>query len=374
MTEATSPAAIFVSYSRFLELEGGGVQTCNREYIASLKAAGFELRIVPYEFSHGLIARVCGRLFPKVWYTKEPPSLFENVANALVDTGAQYIFFDHTAFAGLSRRLQERFPNIRQVLLSHGVEGFDFCIEQQMRRKAGTENHFRAVAERMLGHILLEQMDQRRWFSAVLTLSPFEVEIEKWLGSTKPLWLPRAILEEPLNFQPIDQRVGCVSTLNHAPNYEGLIGLFNQLEGNVPSEFRFRVVGAPTERGIAIAQRYSFVDYVGQLSNRDLRMEAASWCCFVHPLFLRAKGCSTKLAVAVGWGLPIATTDYGVRGYRWDRLVLPLADSPASLATLVLQRARREAFEVYRGETERIRALSPTISEIGSEIRRFLAT
>jgi len=369
-----SDRAIFVTHSRFLEPEGGGVQVCNREYIATLKAADFELRPVTYEFSHGLIARVCSRIAPRVWYTKEPPRLFESVVQALIDTGAQYIFFGHTAFASLSRRLQKKFPNLRQVLLSHGVEGLDFCIDQHTRREAGTENHFRIVAERMLGRILLEQMSQRRCFYAVLTLSPFEVEIEKWLGCAKSLWLPRTIAEDPLDWQPIDQRVGCVSTLDHTPNHEGLIKLFDQLEGSVPSEFRFRLVGAPPDKGAAIAQRYSFVDYLGRLSNRQLRIEAATWCCFVHPMFLYAKGCSTKLAIAIGWGLPIATTKYGSRGYRWDRLVLPVADSPASLATFIQMRAHRERFEKYRRETAQIRALSPTISEIGFEIRRFLGT
>lgn len=374
MTESAKLAAIFVSYSRFLEPGGGGVQICSREYIASLGAAGFELHFNAYDFTRGLVARIRGRLSPEVWHTKEPAGLFERVVGSIIETGAQHVFFDHTAFADLSRRLRMRFPNVGQILLSHGAEGFDFCIDQQTRRKTRTENRPRPVAERMLGRILLEQMEQRRWFNAVLTLSPFEVEIEKWLGSTKSLWLPRVISEVPLNGQPIDQRVGCVSTLDHTPNHEGLIDLFDQLQGNVPTEFRFRLVGAPSEKGNAIARRYSFVDYVGQLSNQDLRLEAATWCCFVHPLFLSAKGCSTKLAVALGWELPIATTEYGARGYRWNPRVLPLADSPVPLATLVLQRARRETFEAYRRETVQIGAMSPTISEIGAQIRQFLAT
>jgi hypothetical protein len=47
---------------------------------------------------------------------------------------------------------------------------------------------------RALGEHLLKQAEQRRWIDAVLTLSPFEVEVEKWLGSPRVLWVPRTIV------------------------------------------------------------------------------------------------------------------------------------------------------------------------------------
>ena len=126
-------------------------------------------------------------------------------------------------FADLSKRLREEFPSVQQVLLSHGAEGLDFCIEQNLRRESSTERHFRCVSERMIGRAFLDQMRQRRSIDAVLTLSSFEVDIEKWLGAAKVLWVPRTITGTGLSMAPVDQRVGCVSTLDHAPNFEGLI-------------------------------------------------------------------------------------------------------------------------------------------------------
>src|SRR5207249_1785916 len=115
---------------------------------------------------------------------------------------------------------------------------------------------------------------------------PFEVEIEKCLGTRSALWVPRSITEAPLKWRPVDGRVGCVSTLEHPPNLHGLIQIFDTLEDNVPPEFQFRVVGQPTSKGRALEGRYPFVKYLGVFSDEELRSEAATWCCFIHPMFV----------------------------------------------------------------------------------------
>jgi Glycosyl transferases group 1 len=366
--------ALLVGYHRFLESEGGGVQICSRDYAAALEAAGFRLRTLSYDFPRGLGVRILRRLYPQIWYTETPPGLLDTIADALGLDGAEFIFFQHTMFAGLSRSLRQSFPTIKQVLLSHGAEGIDFCIEQRIRRDSGSENRFRFVAERMIGQSLMSQMEQRRLIDAVLTLSPLEVEIEKWLGCPRALWVPRVIMDAKLDLLPVDGRVGCVSTLDHLPNQQGLLDLFDALAGDVAPRFRFRLVGAPPERGNALAARYPFVDYLGALSDAQLRREASTWCCFVHPMFVYAKGCSTKLGVALGWGLPIATTEYGARGYLWERNLLPLAQSPAELARLVLQRSDKERVERHRLEAKSIADLAPDLAQAGEQIRQFLFT
>jgi hypothetical protein len=364
--------ALHVTYHRFLESEGGGVQAATREYVAALEAAGFNLHTLTYDFTRDLATRVRRRVLPEVWYREDPPKIYEQIDKVVREQKVEFVFFGHTMFSGLSRRIKQAFPGLRQVLLSHGAEGFDFAIEQQMRRNSGSENRFRFVAERMLGRVLLDQMEQRRLIDAVLTLSPLEVDIERWLGCSNVLWVPRTITEPPLDLKPVDQRVGCVSTLDHAPNHQGLLDLFDALAPGVPPSFRFRLVGGPVARGKMLASRYPFVEYMGPLSDAELRVEAATWCCFVHPMFVYAKGCSTKLAVGIGWDLPIATTEYGARGYRWDRRVLPLADSPASLAELLMQRAKTDGFERHRVETRHIAASTPKMTDVGRDIRRFL--
>ena len=180
-----------MSYNRFLEPEGGGVQVCSREYVASLEAAGFDLEFLPYEFTNNLSARVRRKIHPEIWYSSAPPNLCRDIERAIQNRKVEFLFFGHTMFAGLSRKLKGAFPYVQQVLLSHGVEGFDFCIERQIRRQTNLENRSRARAERMIGGSLLHQMEQRRCIDAIVTLSPFEAEIEKWLGASKVLWLPQ---------------------------------------------------------------------------------------------------------------------------------------------------------------------------------------
>jgi len=302
-----------------------------------------------------------------------PARLIEAIESGLRHDDARTVFFAFNLFSEVSREMRRLFPKVRQVLLSYGVESLDSMLAEQLARRCGRTRRFRAAAEWKLGRQLLEEAEQRRWIDAVLTLSPLEVEVEKWLGTSRVFRVPRIILEPPLQPKPVDGRVGCVSTLNHPPNLDGLLRLFDALERVSPDALNFRLVGQPEKDGIALAARYPFVDYLGPLSDGELRREAATWCCFVHPLFVYAKGCSTKLATGIGWGLPIATTDPGARGYDWLREMLPLPSSPEGLAQLVVERSRAESFERLAGQTSAVRAAAPSLAAVGAAVREFLA-
>jgi hypothetical protein len=115
-----------------------------------------------------------------------------------------------------------------------------------------------------------------------------------------------------------------------------------------------------------LARRHGFVDYLGPLNDDALRAEAATWCCFVNPIFVYSKGCSTKLAVALGWGLPIATTRYGARGYLWDEGAIPLADDPTELADLVLGHTSAALSLAHCRATDAIVAMSPDLARVGA--------
>jgi hypothetical protein len=366
--------ALHVGHNNTFCAEGGGVQVCCREYAAALKEAGLELHTVAYEFGASIYRRLVNRLSPRLSDLRVPPGLAERIECGIRDHDATIVFFNQNVFPALSRRLKQVFPGVKQVLLSHGAEAIDFCLEQRIRQRRGTENRSRDVVERMVGREILDEIEQRRWIDAVLTLSPFEVEFERLLGARDAIWLPRTIMDAELTSRPTDGRVGCVSTLNHPPNLDGLETLFDELGGRVPAHFRFRLVGQPRARGESLAARYPFVEYVGPLPDSDLRAEAATWCCFVHPMFVPAKGCSTKLGVALGWGLPIATTELGVRGYVWDFAIAPVARSPSELASLVLARCSSSRFEERRSATRGIVRITPSIGGIAVDIRRFLGT
>ncbi|HXY02254.1 MAG TPA: hypothetical protein VEI49_01700, partial [Terriglobales bacterium] len=114
------------------------------------------------------------------------------------------------------------------------------------------------------------------------------------------------------------------------------------------------------------------VDYLGHLDDAALREEAASWNCFVHPLFCHAAGASTKLATALSWQIPIATTTVGRRGYVWGKGEIPTAEEPESLAALTARMLDLESASAAREQIKEVAASCPTLQDVGVSLRRML--
>jgi len=224
-----------------------------------------------------------------------------------------------------------------------------------------------------LGAKVQFEADYRRHLDAALCIAPLDAELERWLGVARTAWFSRPVREAPLNAKPIQATVGCVATLDHPPNEAGLVQVLEELRQRVNESFVFRLVGGPEEQGREFAARFRFVQYLGRLDDQQLREEAARWTCFVHPIFHYARGCSTKVAVALGWELPIATTVAGARGYFWDERILPLAHPPAGLASLVLARSSDSGYNEFRAQTRKIKDLQPSVEQLVHEIKQFLS-
>ncbi len=283
------------------------------------------------------------------------------------------MFFNLLEFPSLARHLSRRFGNkLKLVHLSHGLDSTDMCIDQQVQRCTNGDIRLEKRAARSLGAKIQFEADYRRFLDAVLCLSPIDAHFERWLGAKQVAWFSRPVRERPLPARPIANRVGCVATLDHPPNWHGLVLLLDCLNRRNLTRLSFRLCGGPDERGKELAIRFPFVNYLGRLSDSELREEAASWSCFVHPLFHFARGCSTKLAVALGWRLPIATTLAGARGYVWDESVMPLATTPTALADLVASRSQIESYESLAQQTVRIAALQPSPETLARQMSAFL--
>ena len=135
---------------------------------------------------------------------------------------------------------------------------------------------------------------------------------------------------------------------------------------------RFRLVGGPAAHGHALAARFAQVDYLGPLDEAALMAEAATWSCFVHPLFCYARGCSTKLAVALGWRLPVATTPAGMRGYEWREGNVPCAENPHELAVLALEMLVPAKARAVRAQICLAADSAPTLPEVAARLRAML--
>lgn len=366
-------SGILVGPRQAMESTGGGVQQASREYLATLQLAGWDLRVISFDVQASLRARLANRIVPRVMAMEKPCDLEAQIEKQVRNVDAGFVFYFANIFPGILRCVRSKLPDTQQVLLSAGIESLDFCIEQQIRRRARIENRSKRKAYRMLGQQIMEETEQRSLIDAVIAMSLLEAEVEKWLGAPRVMWLPRTIIETPLNPRPVEGRVGCVATLNHPPNMDGILRLLEQLR-DVPEDFRFRLIGRPSVEGHRIMKQFSFVEYLGELDDAGLRAEASTWCCFVHPLFVYAKGSSTKLAVGLGWGLPIATTKYGARGYYWDESTIPLATNPADLAASVLVNARLKNYESSRERVRIIVQHTPTLAAVSDRIRSFLLT
>jgi glycosyltransferase involved in cell wall biosynthesis len=277
------------------------------------------------------------------------------------------VFLNLVNLAPLALALKPRLPaHTRVVLLSHGLESVDFLHTIPL------DSHSRRL-ESTLGRFLLAERRHRVAIDHVFTLSSWEAEIERWLGARGVTALPRTVARRaPLDWRPDACRLGFVGTLDHPPTESGLEQFLAAFERFAPSTLQVRVVGGPEASGRSLAGRFRSVRYLGPLDDRALESEASTWSAFVHPLFCFARGCSTKLAIALAWCIPVVTTPAGARGYIWREGVLPMADSPESLARLACEMTDRSAAFRARDGIAAVARSCPTIEEVGGMIERAL--
>ena len=199
------------------------------------------------------------------------------------------------------------------------------------------------------------------------------------MGAKKATHITRTIKEQALDWKPIKGRLGFVGRLDHPPNKEGLLLILDEINKISDKNIQIRIVGSPLEEGENISNKYDFVKYLGELSDPELKDEASSWSAFLHPIFCYAMGCSTKLAVAIGWEIPIVTTTMGARGYDWKEGNLQYFDDPKLFAeTAVLNSDPSISIEI-KDEISKIKNSTPKAKEIagcyqGFTLYKYLAS
>jgi hypothetical protein len=356
-------AAIFVTHATAVSAQPGGLQICTREYIETLRAAGLDVALEIIEHDRRLVTRARHRLFPTPYPDQWRPSAIDRIVTAARQADARFVCLNLVNLAPLATALRPRLsPATSLVLLSHGLESVDFL-------HTIPEGSRSARLQRDLGRRLVEERRQRLAIEHVFCLTPFEAEIERWLGARAVTWLPRTIpSRQPLAWRPDPARLGFVGTLDHQPTRDGLERFLAAFERVKPAGVHVRVVGGPELAGRALAGRFQSIEYLGPLSDHDLEREAATWSAFMHPLFCWARGCSTKLASALAWQLPIATTPAGARGYTWRDGTLPMADAPDAFARLASELANPAAASRARQQVAAIARSSPTVDEVGQLI------
>src|SRR5262249_12080903 len=157
----------------------------------------------------------------------------------------------------------------------------------------------------------------------------------------------------------------------HAPNLEGLVEVLERL-ASTDRRCVIRIVSASATTGRWLAETFQEVEYLGPLSDADLRNEAATWNAFIHPIFCYPRGCSTKLATAISWHVPIITTSMGQRGYELGGGRFVLADDPPAFVAACLRLLDIDAAQDARREVIKVAYASPSLHKNAQRLQAFL--
>ncbi|MFD0795036.1 glycosyltransferase family 4 protein [Mucilaginibacter litoreus] len=321
---------LFISDKKFLNSEtSGGVQLCTREYLTYLTRAGFEITRFPVEPDKSFITRLKIKAGLEVYERYRLDTYLHELVNKIKSTGIKLVLFNQINLTGWIANLKPLLPaDVKFVALSHGNESGDFLHEVA---KAGHQSFLSTLR---LGKILVKESQiYSQLLDGVIVLSENEVYINQWLGANSILYLPRLLYPAFLDWQPQPNRIGFVGTLDHLPNVQGLIGLFDALK-STSINIKLRLVGGPVSAGNNFALKYPFVEYIGQLTDDQLIQEVTTWSIFLNPVFWYARGASTKLAQAINWGIPCITTPAGRRGYNlYSNNISTFDNSPKSFVT-----------------------------------------
>jgi hypothetical protein len=365
--------ALFVTLRNDWKEGGAGVQLCSREYFDTLSAAGFDLTPVRVDYDQRLVTRARRKLSLNPYrHTLDFDAIRGAVAGA-IRPQTRFVFVNHASLRPIGEHIRPVLPaSCRTVLLSHGLKSVDYLHEIRSRAlidnaKIGKFDRYRLAEE------LLEEAGHSAYWDHVFCLSEFEMGVEKWLGIQHTAFLPRLVQADPLAWNPVEGQMGYVGTLDHPPNREGLVLFLDEMAKLRSPELKFRLVGSPANKGKWFSERYDFVEYLGRLDDDALAAEASTWTCMVHPVFSFAMGASTKLAVAIGWEIPVVTTTMGRRGYVWTEGSMRIGDTPEAMAVVAMNTSHLDAARRAQDEMRRIRETMPQIDDVVRLIREALS-
>jgi hypothetical protein len=349
--------ALFVSHQNSLEGPQGGQQTCTLEYWRVLEAAGFSLTKLCYETPRDFATRVLRKINRRPYLYQSPKDLPERIRADFQRLKPEFIFFNLNDTISLAMELKD-LP-AKKVLLSHGFASVDRLHENRISSPAWSSFGLRTIARQLETESL-----GIPFFDHVFCLSETEVEISRWLGAASVGWLPRVIEPDFLETSPKGDRLGCIGTMDHPPNREGM-ELFLQNLDRVPGwQGRVRLISRSENVCKQWASRYRFVDFLGPLNKEYARKEASTWSGFLHPIFCHAMGCSTKLSSGIRWGLPLVTSEAGARGYRMIGNLITLYNKPMEMAQYAASLLQDHRYEQERLKTRKWALAGPSLSEV----------
>ena len=363
---------LFISHANHLGNGGGGVQLCTREFMDVIEAADIELTLLPFASDRRLSTRLLRQVDSSPFVRPFSPDLMPRIEAAARRTPFDFVFLNQEVLATLGPFLRSTLgDHCKIVVLSHGLEHTDLLHLIRLRRRLPLSGRTRPTASVLLGRIFLAEQHFRRSIDGVCAISPFDADLERWLGTRHVVWLPRLVVSRPLLWRPVPGRMGFVGTLDHAPNLEGLVAILEVMARQRTQGVTVRVVGSPRIANW-LRSRFAHVEVAGPLDDAALALEAASWTAFLHPIFCLPRGASTKLALGLSWEIPVVTTVPGRRGYVWGERGPQEVDTPEAFVA-ACEALGPEAAERLRHDVRRAVEASPTVALVAAQMRSFLA-
>jgi Glycosyl transferases group 1 len=363
--------ALFICNEKFLDPQAleGGVKFCTDEYIAFL-ACQYKLINFPVNYSNAFSYKLSKKFALSSYNDYDVNSFAVLLKDAIYKNDIQFIFLNLTNTAVFADLIKQIDSSIKVILCSHGNESGDYLHELVKHQKfSGLK---KMLATYTLGKMLAKEADLRKNIDLVLTVSDVEVGIEKWLGASQVFMVPRYIEKKQSSYNPTIGRVGFFSDLSHEPNYFGILQVCEYLQKSNVKNIQLQLAGGGKERGEYLQNRFQFVQYLGYLSNENLSKEFSTWAFALNPVFYYSRGVSTKLGKSLGNGMPVITTDKGLRGYKWKEGSIPICYDAQSMATMIQTLANdKAACEKYRKEVLLIQNSAPTFEEIMDEMQNL---
>src|SRR5581483_64743 len=154
-------------------------------------AADVDLTILPFEpdrrLSTSLLRLVDSSPFVRP-FARYLPSRIEAAAR---QTPFDFVFLNQEVLAALGPFLRSALgERCRIVVLSHGLEHTDLLHFIRLRGRLPISGRTRPTASILLGRILLAEQRFRPFVDGVCAISPFDANVERFLGTRHVVWLP----------------------------------------------------------------------------------------------------------------------------------------------------------------------------------------
>jgi hypothetical protein len=368
--------ALFISdESEFHSKIEGGVQICSQEYYNLLKSSGFDLVTFYVGVSKKLTYRILRKLNLDAYNLYNPEDYVEELVNIIIDNNIKWIFLNKAELIRFAEVIKLKCGSpVKIIVLSHGNETSDFLHE--LTRAGDTKGKYKLLIGiiRLGLNLYFESLLRINYIDNVVTMSEVEQNIEKWLGISEPILIPRIINSENVCWTPEKNNIGFIGTLDHVPNLIGLQMVFDELKKRKIDNIKINLIGGKQSTGQYFTTNYTFVRYLGMLSADDALEEMKKWSFVLNPVFWYARGASTKLAKIIGWGIPPVTTIAGTRGYNWKSGNLLTTENTAEdfVDKLLFNLKNPDSAEYWREQTILVSQNSSSIEELGSQFIKQL--